>query len=85
MAPTPLNRTSGQLPEPASGVGHCSTADEVRAEPHAPTTSGLLIIRPQPQRRPPVPNPIHHIPSSILQRSPSATNSSERARAKEYA
>ena len=38
-------RTSGQLPESASGVGRCSTADESHAEPHAPITAGLLVIR----------------------------------------
>jgi hypothetical protein len=41
---------SGQLPEPASGVGRCSTADESHAEPHAPITAGLPVIRPE-QRR----------------------------------
>jgi hypothetical protein len=51
----------------------------------SPALSELPVIRPQPQRQPPVPNPLHHIPSSKLQRSPSATNSSERARVKEYA
>jgi hypothetical protein len=40
-------RTSGQLPEPASGVGGCSTADESHAEPHAPITAGLPVIRPE--------------------------------------
>ncbi len=32
---------SGQLPELASGVGRCSTADESHAEPHEPITAGL--------------------------------------------
>src|SRR5208283_2363284 len=41
------NRTSGQLPEPASGVGRCSTADESHAEPHAPITAGLPVIQTQ--------------------------------------
>jgi len=42
-------RTSGQLPEPASAVGRCSTADESRAEPHAPITAGLPVAREESQ------------------------------------
>src|ERR1039458_9207034 len=38
-------RTSGQLPEPPSGVGRCSTADRSDAGPHAPITAGLAIIQ----------------------------------------
>jgi hypothetical protein len=36
----PRKRTSGQIPEPASGVSRSSTADESHAEPHAPITAG---------------------------------------------
>jgi hypothetical protein len=42
---TSYKPTSGQLPEPASGVGRCSTADESHAEPHAPITAGLPVIQ----------------------------------------
>jgi hypothetical protein len=42
---------SGQLPEPASGVDRCSTADESHAEPHAPITASLLVIRQEPRNR----------------------------------
>jgi hypothetical protein len=41
----PFYRTSGQLPEPPSGVGRCSTADRSDAGPHAPITAGLAIIQ----------------------------------------
>ena len=45
--------TSAQLPEPASGVGRCSTADESHAEPHARIKAGLLVTRPLAQQNDP--------------------------------
>ena len=45
--------TSGQLPEPDSGVGRCSTADESHAEPHAPIIAGLHVTQALVRQTPP--------------------------------